>query len=234
MRVAVAAVLKWRRPQRPQVISFMLDENEVIATAKKPLGCMCTYVGPNNPVTASEDNVCEGFVQVNPRDFMAAFQRFLSVKNVFAQDIKLSHACAPYKFLLETCDVRNISAEYLPFDPATFPLPMPDEDIISTETERIPVSIIKALAGALRDEVVAVRETAASSLGTLTLVDCVGAISLPEAIDAVDSLISAVKDPDSNVRAMCAWAVGRLGTNAGLKVALSTTCLGGQTDDRAA
>ncbi len=169
MRVAVAAVLKWRRPKRPEVISFMLDENEVIATSKKPLGCMCTYVGPNNAVTASDENVCEGFVQVNPRDFMAAFQRFLSVKNVFTPDIKLSHACAPYKFLLETCDVRNIPAEYLPFDPTTFPRLRADEDNVQNETERIPVGIIKALAGALSDEVVAVRETAASSLGTENL-----------------------------------------------------------------
>ena len=166
--MAVAAILKWRRPKRPEVISFMLDENEVIAASKKPLGSMCTYVGPTNAVTASEDNVCEGFVQVNPRDFMAAFQRFLSVKNIFTQDIKLSHPCAPYQFLLDSFDLRHILPDYLPFDPNLFPdlIPADTPPGPANETERIHVSVIKALAGALGDEVVAVRETAASSLGT--------------------------------------------------------------------
>ncbi len=45
----------------------------------------------------------------------------------------------------------------------------------------------------------------------------VGTISLPETIDALDALLVATKDPDSNVRAMCAWAIGRLGPNAGTK-----------------
>lgn len=44
-----------------------------------------------------------------------------------------------------------------------------------------------------------------------------GAISLPEAIESLDYLIEATKDSDSNVRARCAWAIGRLGPSAGPK-----------------
>ncbi len=150
------------------MISFVLDENEVISLSKKPLGVMCTYVGPNNAVTATEENRCEGLVQVNPRDFLAAIQRLLSLRNVYDEEIKLSHPCAPYQFLLNSFNAYNVSPALLPFDASQFP---DNNAAVSQagEKERTNVAIIRALAGALQDEVVAVRETAASSLGKFML-----------------------------------------------------------------
>lgn len=169
VRVAVASVLKWRRPCYPEVIPFMLDDNEVIALTKKLPGTMCTYIGPNNAVTANEENVCEGFVQVNPRDFLAALQRTLSLKNVYAEEIKLSHPCSPYQFVLHSFNINNVNPNYLTFDPSLFPVRDTLNSKSNTERERIHISIIKALGGALSDEVIAVRETAASSLGILIM-----------------------------------------------------------------
>lgn len=162
VRVAIASVLKWRKPCFPEVIPFVLDDNEVIALSKKPPGTMCTYIGPNNAITSNEENVSEGFVQVNPRDFLSALQRSLSMKNVYAEEIKLSHSCAPYKFLLYSFNIRNVNPKLLSFDPARFPVLMPNPN---NQREKISVNIIKTLGMALSDEIVAVRETAASSLG---------------------------------------------------------------------
>ncbi len=125
---------------------------------------MCSYVGPNNPVTGSEENKCEGFVQVNPRDFLAAIQRLLTVKSIPNEQIRISHPSAPYQFLLHSFTISNVNPAYLPFDPALYP--ENDSTFVNLqEKERIHLSVIKGLAGALEDEVVAVRETAASSLG---------------------------------------------------------------------
>ena len=162
--MAVASVLKWRRPKFPDIISFVLDDNEVISLSKKPLGVMCTYVGPNNPVTTSDENKCEGFVQVNPRDFLASLQRLLSVKSVYNGEIKISHPSSPYHFTLNTFNISNVNPACLPFDPAIYP-ENSDAAANTAEKERVNQTVIKGLATALEDEVVAVRETAASSLG---------------------------------------------------------------------
>lgn len=163
VRVAVASVLKWRRPRYADVIRFVLEENEVIALAKKPLGVMCNYVGPNEPVTEMEENKCEGCVQVNPRDFLAGLQRLLNTKNLGNEDISLCHPLAPYQFVLETFSLFNVNPAYVPFDPSL--LPGTSQQVNRAEQERISLAVIKALGSALEDEVVAVRETAASSLG---------------------------------------------------------------------
>jgi hypothetical protein len=178
---------------------------------------MCNYVGDNNPITEIEENKCEGYVQVNPRDFLAALQRLLSTKNLANEDIILSHPLLPYKFVLETFSLHNVNPSYSPFDPSL--LPGSKQQLNRADQERISLAVVKALASALEDEVVAVRETVASSLGKLPL-HHIGTISLPEEIDALDALLANIKDPDSNVRAMRAWAIGRLGPHAGLKVNL--------------
>ena len=167
-----------------------------------------------------EENKCEGYVQVNPREFLAAIQRLLSMKNIFNEEISLSHSSTPYQFVLETFSLLNVNPSYAPFDPTLFPETNNQVDL--NERERINLSIIKALGNALEDEVVAVRETVASSLGT---------ISLPEEIDALEPLLRNIKDPDSNVRAMRAWAIGRLGPHAGVKVLLRCN-IGNKTINR--
>jgi len=148
------------------MISFVLDENEVISLSKKPLGIMCSYVGPNTPITASDDNKCEGFAQVNPRDFLASLQRLLTMKNVYKEEIKLSHQSAPYQLLLNSFNIFNVNPGYLTFDPTMFPDNVVPGNL-AAEKERTHVSVIRALAGALQDEIVAVRETAGSSLGMI-------------------------------------------------------------------
>jgi len=166
VRVAVASVLKWRRPKYPDFISFVLEDNEVISLSKKPLGVMCNYIGPNDPITEIEENKCEGYVQVNPRDFLAALQRLLSTKNLSNEEIILSHPLSPYQFVLETFSLHNVNHSYVPFDPSL--LPGSKQQLNRAEQERISLPVIKALASALEDEVVAVRETVASSLGKLS------------------------------------------------------------------
>ena len=161
--MAVASVLKWRRPIYPDIIAFVMDDNEVISLSKKPLGVMCEYLGPNIAITETEENKCEGFVQVNPRDFMASLQRLLLNSNLENENIKISHPSAPFPFLLNSFNISNVNPSYLPFDPTTYP--ECDLPIDMNERERISLSVIKALSAALEDEVVAVRETAASSLG---------------------------------------------------------------------
>lgn len=178
---------------------------------------MCTYIGPNDPVTEIEENKCEGYVQVNPRDFLAALQRLLNTKNLANEEIALSHPLVAYQFVLETFNLQNVNPSYVPFDPSL--LPVNKQQLNRTDQERISLAVIKALGNALEDEVVAVRETVASSLGNYF--KCIiGTISLPEEIDALDTLLTNIKDPDSNVRAMRAWAIGRLGPHAGTKVLL--------------
>lgn len=169
----MAAVLKWRRPKCPDFISFVLDENEVISLSKKPLGVMCSYVGPNNPVTASDENKCEGFVQINPRDFLASIQRLMLGKNLYNGNIKLSHPSNPYQFLLNSFSINSVNPNYLPFDPAMYP-EYDGVNLNLNEKERIQLNVIKGLAGALEDEIVAVRETAASSLGMFIIIKIPG------------------------------------------------------------
>ena len=79
----MASVLKWRRPTYPDIISFVLDDNEVIALSKKPLGVMCSYTGSNDPLIETEENKCEGYIQVHPREFLAAIHTLLSMYNIF-------------------------------------------------------------------------------------------------------------------------------------------------------
>ncbi len=160
--------MKWRRPKCPEMISFVLEDNEVVSLSKKPLGVMCSYVGPNNPISASEEeNKCEGLVQVNPRDFLAALQRLLTMRNLYSEDIQLSHPCSPYQFLLHSFNPYNVEQTMLAFEANQYP-----DNAMATghseERERTSPAVIKALAGALQDEVIAVRETAASSLGIVS------------------------------------------------------------------
>ena len=163
--MAVASVLKWRRPKYPVFINFVLDDNEVISLSKKPLGIMCTYVGPNDPVTELEENKCEGYVQVNPRDFLAAIQRLLNVKNICNEEVNLAHTSSPHQFVLETFSLANVNPSYVLFDPSLFPESNQQND--PNERERVSLAVIRGLSNALEDEVVAVRETVASSLGNL-------------------------------------------------------------------
>lgn len=196
-------MLKWRRPRHPAFIDFVLEKSDVLALTKKPL-VMCEYVGRSCPVAELEENKCEGHVQVNPREFMIAVQRLVAARGLYDEEVALSHPYSKHKSLLESVNFANINSWSLPFDPSV--CSQAEDDI--NEREQISPMVIKALANALNDEAAAVRETAASSLGT---------ISLPEEIDALDSLISGIKDPDPNVRAMKAWAIGRLGASAGPK-----------------
>jgi len=41
-------------------------------------------------------------------------------------------------------------------------------------------------------------------------VSTLGLVGMPEAEDAIDNLIESLKDPESQVRAMAAWCLGRL------------------------
>lgn len=161
----------------------------------------------NDPVTELEENKCEGYVKVNPREFMIAVQRLVNVKGIYDEEVILSHTYCQYKSLLGSLNLSTVNNSCFPFDPSV--CLQADEAVNINEREQISQLVIKALANSLNDEVAAVRETAASSLGT---------ISLPEEFDALDSLIAGIKDPDPNVRAMKAWAIGRLGPTAGYKV----------------
>jgi len=206
VRVAVAAVLKWRRPKYPVFIRFILEKSDILGLTKKVPGMICEYIGVNTPVTELEENKCEGYVQVNPREFMLAVQRLINVKGIYDEEVTLSHPSCPYRSLLGSLNLSNINSLSLPFDPNTYL--QAEDNIDLDEREQISQLAIKALANALNDEVAAVRETAASSLGS---------IGLPEELGALDNLIIGIKDPDPNVRAMKAWAIGRLGPSAGHK-----------------
>jgi hypothetical protein len=164
VRVAVAAVLKWRSTKCPACVRFVLERSDILGLTKKVPGMICEYVGSNSPVTELEENRCEGYVQVNPREFMTAVQRLVNVKGIYDGEVILSHPYSPYTSLLGSLNLSSMNLLNSLFDPSVY---VKEEDHINLdEREQISPIVIKALANALNnDEVPAVRETAASSLG---------------------------------------------------------------------
>lgn len=78
-----------------------------------------------------------------------------------------------------------------------------NNETTSEDKSEISISVIKTLAGALRDEFEGVRETSAYALGF---------IGLPEAAEGIDALTKLLKDHSAQVRTMAAWSIGRLGS----------------------
>lgn len=105
---------------------------------------------------------------------------------------------------------RWSKGESLSFSTNAFPL-LPEsmkmtERSVSefSEPGLLSVSAIRAICMALRDPSAEVKKTAVQILAE---------VSIPEALDSVDCLIRALKDNEPQVRAMAAWAIGRLGND---------------------
>jgi HEAT repeat protein len=47
-----------------------------------------------------------------------------------------------------------------------------------------------------------------------TALNVVGVIGLPEAMEIIESVISCLEEKDSNVKAMAAWTIGKIGHHA--------------------
>ena len=162
VRIAAAGSLAWRRPKYPRIIAFIVEKHEVLQLAKRPPGNMFIYQGKNTGVIddSYEDDL--SFIELNTRDFIAALQRFLTLKNTYT-DIQLSHY-NEHKNLSQTLNATNSPHKQF-LDSFNIGGEELEVAIDHREQEPVPLNIMKALNVALRDEILGVRETAASSIG---------------------------------------------------------------------
>ena len=173
-------------------------------------GTMCIYSGSLKPlsqiyITGEANNENNDNIQINSRDFLASLQRFLTVKcqefsseeqetAIIFENIEEIKNFNKYNQLILSDFLKNQDKET---EETT-----PNLAIISPNT-------IKTLIEVYDDRNAAVRESVIHTLGL---------IGLPEAIDAIDTLNKALYDPEGQIRALAAWALGKLGDVASQKV----------------
>ena len=115
----------------------------------------------------------EAVLEINVQDFLSSLQRWVRSEN-------------------NTQEIFPHLSQFKVNNETTF-----------EDKSEITISVVKALASALKDEFEGVRETSAYALGF---------IGLPEAADAIDALTKLLRDSSAQVRTMAAWAIGRLGS----------------------
>jgi len=217
MILAILSVLAWRVPLRPEVLDIRIVNFQVAEHYKQNPGTMCVYHGELVPCAFEgilSEETERPWVEINSRDFISALQRLLSVKYERFQnglrDKIFTNAWTRYDVRLNGLLPEFILAKVI--DPDVLQDLHPNKSIKRGVTPEI----IKALSGLFFNENPLIREQAISSMGL---------IGLPEALEASDPLIKSLSDPEPQVRAMAAWAVGMLGPNIGPKAKKLIDCL---------
>eukprot|EP01017_Pseudomicrothorax_dubius_P042162 TRINITY_DN6841_c0_g1_i5.p1 TRINITY_DN6841_c0_g1~~TRINITY_DN6841_c0_g1_i5.p1 ORF type:complete len:898 (-),score=219.15 TRINITY_DN6841_c0_g1_i5:408-3101(-) len=203
IRKVVCFVLGWRVPadappaMRVSVVPYQVAEHYHLQP-----GTMCLFKGKIAPMnfgdTDKEESTGttqeEETLEVNSRDFTAALQRYLVVRQSQSREVEEEFVDVSHRHV-----VKNQQLKFL-FEEGE---QNADE---SYGNARISAEVVRALVACLSDENPGVREAAANTLGT---------IGAGEALSALEPLAKALNDGDANVRAMATWAIGRLGPDAG-------------------
>lgn len=165
-------------------------------------GTMCVYSGDLRPLfiaeTAEKDSNApqEDKIEINSRDFLAALNRYISLKY---QDFALRDTDSYPK---DQEDFKNFN-DFNTYILERF-LKNESQEAEQTLKEQLQISpnIIKALIAQYNDRDKLVRESVVNTLGL---------IGYPEAVEALDMLVKALYDGEAQIRAVAAWAIGKLG-----------------------
>jgi len=174
-------------------------------------GTMCTYLGSIKPLSQlgiagdlSSSSQTEDLIEINSRDFLASLQRLISLKyqefNTQEKQNALSEKISP-SLLHNSEELRNFNnASHLIL--ADFLTNQEDKEDAHTRHPQVSSNIIKTLIQIFNHKDSGVRES---------VVHAFGQIGPPEAADALEILDKALYDTEGQVRALAAWALGKLG-----------------------
>ena len=162
---------------------------------------MCVYGGDLRPLSLvdnlEEEVDSDDKIEINSRDFLASLHRYVTLKY---QDFALREKESTIK---DQEDVKNFNG-FNTYVLARFLKNEPEEEEEQQKPQETQISsnIIKTLISLYNDKTATVRESVVNTLGH---------IGYPEAVEASEVLAKALYDRESQIRAIAAWAIGNLG-----------------------
>lgn len=238
IRVAIASVLAYRLPKRPNYLKIKLDNNDTYSLTKKLPGSFCTYYGKVSPyVYESDEEDLKEYLEVSTRDFLAALQRML-IMNYDHSSPQIVHN--GHFNLIEGIDFSKSSSEVILkyanyFDLGNNNSASNSNNTLSqsqnqsqnnqenvgnnqentNENTNTNSSQSNDDQGKLlvSEEVIKALCICLKDYSTAvrdTAASSLGQLGLPEALLALNHLVDAINDEDVNVRSKVIWAIGRI------------------------